>query len=64
MPDFALIDSSERGVIFAGIPKEVDKQAAKLLGLDWREIGYLRLVEENFLEKPDKEELAPTGPNQ
>ncbi len=65
MPDFALIDSSERGVIFAGIPKEVDKQAAKLLGLDWREVGYIRLVEENFLEKPDKEPVLETAqPNQ
>ncbi len=56
MPEFAIIDSSEKGVILAGLPLEADKQAAKLLGLEWKDIGYMRLVEENFLN-----EAAPEG---
>ncbi|MEM4259447.1 MAG: DUF362 domain-containing protein [Candidatus Pacearchaeota archaeon] len=62
MPDFTIIDSSEKGVILAGIPHDTDKQAAKLLGLDWKDVGYLRLVEENFLEKP-KEQKSEEIPN-
>jgi uncharacterized protein (DUF362 family) len=63
MPEFAIIDSSEKGVILAGIPQDVDKQAAKLLGLEWKDIGHLRLVEENFLEEKKKEEKTETIPN-
>lgn len=55
MPEFAIIDSSEKGVILAGLPFEVDKQAAKLLNLDWRYISHLRMVEEGFLEKAKSE---------
>ncbi len=67
LPDFAIIDSSEKGVILAGIPQDIDKQAAKLLGLDWKDVGHLRLVEENFLEKPKEEksdEIPNLAPNQ
>lgn len=65
-PDFAIIDASEKGSILAGIPQDIDKQAAKLLGLDWKDIGHLRLVEENFLEKPKEqktEEIPNLAPN-
>ncbi len=62
MPDFAIIDSSEKGVILAGLPQDVDKQAAKLLGIEWKDVGYLRLVEETFLEKT-KEEKVDEIPN-
>jgi uncharacterized protein (DUF362 family) len=57
MPDFALIDSSEKGAILAGIPRDADKQAAKLLGIEWKDVGYLRLVEETFLEKTKEEKI-------
>jgi uncharacterized protein (DUF362 family) len=62
MPDFALIDSSDKGVILAGLPRDADKQAAKLLGIEWKDVGYLRLVEETFLEK-EKEEKSEEIPN-
>jgi uncharacterized protein (DUF362 family) len=55
LPDFAIIDSSEKGVILAGLPHEVDKQAAKLLNMDWKNVGHLKLVEETFLEDAKKE---------
>jgi len=54
MPDFALFDSSGKGVILAGMPLEIDKQAARLLGIDWKTVGYLRLVEESFPEAKAK----------
>ena len=63
MPEFAVIDSSEKGFILAGIPKDLDKQAAKLLGLEWKNIDYLRLVEESFLEEQIKEKKEETIPN-
>lgn len=56
LPDFAIIDHSEKGLILAGIPKDLDKQAAKLLGLDWKNVDYLKLVESSFLETQAKEE--------
>lgn len=61
MPEFAIVDSSEKGVILAGIPLEVDKQASRLLGLEWKDIGHIRLVEESFLDESSdetKEEIA------
>jgi len=58
MPDFTVVDSSEKGVILAGLPHEVDKQAAKLLGLEWKDVPHLRLVEETFLEDAKKEDKA------
>jgi uncharacterized protein (DUF362 family) len=63
MPEFAIIDSSEKGVILAGLPLEADKQAARLLNLDWKYISHLRMVEEGFLEqemqkKDEKEEIV------
>jgi len=61
MPEFAIVDSSEKGVILAGLPLEVDKQASKLLGLEWKDVGHIRLVEESFLDEPEdekKEEVA------
>lgn len=58
MPELAIIDSSEKGVILAGLPLEVDKQAARLLNIDWKYISHIRMVEEGFLEqeKQQKEE--------
>ncbi|MCH7568521.1 MAG: DUF362 domain-containing protein [Nanoarchaeota archaeon] len=57
MPNFALLDASEKGLIFAGQPLEIDKQAAKVLGLDWKSVGHLKLIDESFsdIRKIDKE---------
>lgn len=54
MPQFAVIDASEQGVILAGIPLDMDKQAAKLLNKDWKSISHLRLVDESFSSEPSK----------
>jgi uncharacterized protein (DUF362 family) len=57
MPDFALIDASDKGIILSGMPLDADKQAAALLGIDWKSIGYLRIINENFKEEEKKEPL-------
>ena len=54
MPDLTLTDASEYGVLLAGRPLEVDKQSAKLLGREWHEYPYLKLLEERFSEKSEK----------
>lgn len=56
MPNLAVIDASDKGSIIAGQPIEMDKQAAKVLGLDWKNIQYLRLVSESFLDIPLKKQ--------
>jgi len=61
MPDFVIIDASDRRMILAGQAIEMDKQAAKLLELDWKEIGYMRLVDEGFSKRDktkNKEDLG------
>jgi len=63
LPDFAIIDSSEKGVILAGLPHEVDKQAAKLLNFEWKNVDYLKMVEEAFLQEAKKEEKPEDIPN-
>jgi len=47
-PDFAIIDSSGRGNILAGNPLEMDKQAARLMGLDIKNLPHLKLIEESL----------------
>jgi len=54
MPDFAIVDASENGAILAGNPIEMDKQASKLLAIDWKEVPYIRLVDENFRIEENK----------
>lgn len=49
MPDFAIIDASDRGFILAGKPLDMDKQAAKLLGREWNSVSHLKLIDESFL---------------
>ena len=56
MPDFTIIDASEQGSILAGMPLDMDKAAAKLLGKEWKSVSHLRLVAEGFVEKPKSEE--------
>lgn len=50
MPDFALIDASDKGFILAGKPLETDRQAAKILGIDSRAVKHLKLVEESLFK--------------
>jgi len=51
MPELAIIDASEQGFLLVGQPLEMDKQAAKSLGLNWQNIQHLRLIEESFSPK-------------
>jgi uncharacterized protein (DUF362 family) len=62
-PELAIIDASEKGVVLAGIPFEMDKQATKLFGKEWRTVQYLKLIDESYHEKPLKEaqEKEETG---
>ena len=49
-PDFAIIDASSHGLILAGLPFEIDKQSAKLLGKDWKAVSYLNLLNTQFTD--------------
>lgn len=57
IPEFAIIDASSKGGILAGQPLEMDKQAAKALKHDWKQIGHLKLVDEGFHEKDKDKEV-------
>ncbi len=48
LPNFAIIDASKHGYIIAGLPIEIDKSAAKLLGKDWKSIQHLKLAHDSF----------------
>jgi len=52
MPNLAIIDASEKDQIIIGQALEMDKQSAKLLGLDWKNT-YLKLIDESFSRKKD-----------
>lgn len=54
MPNFAVIDASQRGQIIAGLPLEIDKQAAKLLNVEWKSIPHLKLIDESFSSELEK----------
>jgi len=54
LPDLALIDASEHNVILAGQPLPMDKQAAKYLGLEWRDVEYLNLLDNTLGEGSEK----------
>jgi len=54
MPEFAMIDASKKGLLIVGKPLDMDKQAAKVLGLDWRQVAHLKLIDESF--SPSKKE--------
>lgn len=59
MPEFTIIDASEQGSVIAGVPLEMDKIGAKLLGKEWKSISHLRLIDERaslILEKEQKKE--------
>jgi uncharacterized protein (DUF362 family) len=55
VPDFAILDASDKGMILAGQPLEMDKIGAKVLGHSWKDIDYLNLVDESFSEKEVEE---------
>jgi len=55
MPDFAVTDASDKGVIIAGVPLEVDKQGARLIGKDFRAVQHLRTIEDSFALKAERE---------
>jgi len=48
MPDLAVIDAGDKGYIITGKPLDMDKQASKVLGLDWNNVPHIRLVDESF----------------
>jgi len=50
VPEFAIVDASKHGQILAGLPFEIDKQSAKLLGKEWQEIPYLKLLDDYLTE--------------
>lgn len=57
-PKLAIVDASSKELILAGVPLEMDKQMAKLLGKDWRGISHLALLNEKFdVEQKPAEEL-------
>ena len=63
MPDFAVIDASTEGMVLAGLPLEMDKQIARLLNLEWRNIPYLRLLDEalpSIKEEKPQESIRET----
>jgi len=51
MPELAIIDASNYGAIIAGVPFEMDKQAMKLLGKEWKTATHLRLISESLPEE-------------
>jgi uncharacterized protein (DUF362 family) len=53
MPEFAIIDASEQGLLIAGQSFEMDKQAAKALGIDWQTVDHLKLLEETLSGRED-----------
>jgi len=53
VPDFTILDASSQGFVIAGNPLDVDKQAAKILGKEWKSIGHLKLIDESFISKKD-----------
>lgn len=54
MPDLAVIDASSKGMVLAGQPLEMDKQAVKLIGNQPGDVSYLRLIEDSFKPKAEK----------
>ncbi len=55
-PEFAIMDASEQSFILAGQPLEIDKQSAKLLGLEWYSISHLKLIDESLRQEEERKE--------
>ncbi len=61
MPNFAIADTSSKGIILAGLPLEIDKQLAKLLGKEWKQVKHLKFIDESLAQMPTekkKEEIV------
>jgi hypothetical protein len=58
MPDISIVDASDHGVLLAGQPLAVDKQASKVLGFEWEDIPHISLVNQTTeaRENPKLEE--------
>jgi uncharacterized protein (DUF362 family) len=56
MPDFAVVDASDKGIILAGIPLEIEKQSAKLEGFEWNHLPYLKMLNETLEQDEDNSE--------
>lgn len=54
MPEFAIIDASKYGKLLAGIPLDMDKAAAALIGIKPENVPYISLVDEMFVEREEK----------
>jgi uncharacterized protein (DUF362 family) len=54
-PNLAILDTSERGILIAGQPLEVDKHAAKLLGRDWKTVPYIRIISDSNEERQSRQ---------
>tara|TARA_Y100000310_G_scaffold327546_1_gene394101 strand:+ start:1595 stop:2362 length:768 start_codon:yes stop_codon:yes gene_type:complete len=61
MPDLAIIDANEQGLIITGNPLEMDKQSAKALGLNWKNIPHLKLIDESLSTPLPQQELTNTN---
>ncbi|MEK6855892.1 MAG: DUF362 domain-containing protein [Nanoarchaeota archaeon] len=48
LPQVAIMDASDKGVILLGDPIEVDKRASALMNKDWRQIQHIRLADESI----------------
>ena len=57
MPDFAIVDASEFGHILAGIPLEIDKQSCRFIKREWKEVPYIKLINEVLEEKRKSDEI-------
>jgi uncharacterized protein (DUF362 family) len=49
-PEFTIMDASNQGYVLAGLPLEIDKQSAKLLGKAWSDVPYIKLMDDHFIE--------------
>lgn len=58
MPEFAIADASQKGFILAGLPLEIDKQTAKLLGKNWKEVAHLKLIDDVIFKSGEAKETA------
>ncbi|MEK6895975.1 MAG: DUF362 domain-containing protein [Nanoarchaeota archaeon] len=54
MPNLGIIDGSSNSILLAGQPIEIDRQMAKVLGLDAKSVGHLRMLEETLLQIQEK----------
>ena len=59
----AIIDSSEKGYVLAGLPFDMDKQAAKLLEKDWMDVKHLALIADSGVKKSAPDLAPPPAEN-